>query len=111
MIKFNAAPEFDFDEWAALYQRDPEAFEARRRALLAIEVAKGGEKAGPAKAMLERLESMMAGKSDAERARLSLLAMVASARQMSEQMAELAKELRRHGDGAPPATPPATPGA
>lgn len=110
MIKFNAAPEFDFDEWAALYQRDPEAFEARRRALLAIEVAKGGDKAGPAKAMIDRLESMMVGKSDAERARLSLLAMVASARQMSEQMAELAKSLGRHGSGDAPA-PPSPPAA
>jgi len=105
MIKFNAAPEFDFDEWAMLYQRDPEAFEARRRALLAIEVAKGGDKAGPAKAMLDRLEQLLAGKSEAERARLSLLAMVASARQMSEQMAELARRLREDADPQPP--PPA----
>jgi hypothetical protein len=36
MIKFNAAPEFDFDEWSTLHQRDPEAFEARRRALLEL---------------------------------------------------------------------------
>ena len=27
---------FDFDEWADLYQRDPAAFEARRKAVLAL---------------------------------------------------------------------------
>jgi hypothetical protein len=107
MIKFNAAPEFDFDEWAMLYQRDPEAFEARRQALLAIEVAKGGDKAGPAKAMLERLERQLAGKSETERARLSLLAMVASARQMSEQMAELARRMRERTELQQP--PPSSP--
>jgi hypothetical protein len=103
MIRFNAAPEFDFDEWVALHQRDPEAFEARRRALLAIELARGGERAGPAREMLERLESQLDGKPDAERARLSLLAMVASARQMSERLVELCERVRthasRHGPG------------
>jgi hypothetical protein len=94
MIKFNAAPEFDFDEWAALHQRDPQAFEARRRALLAIEVARGGAHASAAKAMLERLEGQIDGKSDTERARLSLLAMVASAKQMSERLNELSARLR-----------------
>ena len=98
MIKFNAAPEFDFDEWATLHQRDPEAFEARRRALLAIEVARGGSHAAAAKAMLERLEAQLEGKSDAERARLSLLAMVASAKQMTERLDDLAARLRERAD-------------
>jgi hypothetical protein len=89
MIRFNAAPEFDFEEWVALHRSDPEAFEARRRALLAIELARGGERAGPAREVLARLESQLEGKPDAERARLSLLAMVASARQMAERLAEL----------------------
>jgi hypothetical protein len=96
MIKFNAAPEFDFDEWAALYRRDPDAFEARRRALLAIAVARGGDKAEAAKGMLERLEAQLEGKSDAERARLSLIAMVASAKQMSDRLAELSQRVQEH---------------
>ena len=98
MIKFNAAPEFDFDEWATLHQRDPEAFEARRRALLAIEVARGGNHAHAAKAMLERLEAQLEGKSDAERARLSLLAMVASAKQMTERLDDLSADLRERAE-------------
>jgi hypothetical protein len=96
MIKFNAAPEFDFDEWATLHQRDPQAFEARRRALLAIELAKGGDKAGPARGLLERLEGQLEGKSAAERARLSMLAMAESARLMTDRLAELSEQVRQH---------------
>ncbi|MFZ4758121.1 MAG: DUF3135 domain-containing protein [Burkholderiaceae bacterium] len=94
MIKFNAAPEFDFDEWAELHRRDPDAFEARRRALLAIEIARGGSHAAEAKAMVERLEAQLDGKSPDERARLALLAMVASARQMTEKLDDLSQSLR-----------------
>ena len=94
MIKFNAAPKFDFDEWATLYQRDPAAFEARRKALLAIEIARGGKHANAAKAMIERLDSQLEGKSDAERARLSLLAMVASAKQMTDRLTELSEQMK-----------------
>jgi len=94
MIKFNAAPKFDFDEWATLYQRDPAAFEARRKALLAIEIARGGRHASAAKSMIERLDSQLEGKSDAERARLSLLAMVASAKQMTDRLTELSEQLK-----------------
>ena len=104
MIKFNAAPEFDFDEWSALYRRDPEAFEARRRALLAIEIARGGAHAADAKATIERLEAQLEGRSDLERAQLSMLAMVDAARRMSEQLAELSALVRTQA-GAPPAEP------
>ncbi|HYF60212.1 MAG TPA: DUF3135 domain-containing protein [Burkholderiaceae bacterium] len=91
MIKFNAAPAFDFDEWAALYRDDPQAFEARRRALLAIEIAKGGAHAEAAKSMIARLDAQLEGKDDAERMRLSMLAMVASARRMTDRLTELAR--------------------
>ena len=76
--------------------RRPLACEARRRALLAIEVARGGDKAEAAKEMLERLEAHLEGKSDAERARISLLAMVASAKQMSDRLAELSLRVQEH---------------
>ncbi len=98
MIRFNAAPAFDFDEWATLHQRDPEAFEARRSALLAIEIARGGTKAAAAKAMLERLEARLEGKSPAERAQLSMLAMAESARELTARMAELAEQVRAQAD-------------
>jgi len=94
MIKFNAAPAFDFDEWASLYQRDPDAFEARRKAMLAIEIAKGGQHAEAGKAIVERLEAQLAGKSDEERIRLSMLAMVASAQSMAQRLNELSQNFQ-----------------
>jgi hypothetical protein len=94
MIKFNAAPEFDFDEWSTLYRRDPDAFEARRRALLAIEVARGGDRADAARAMIERLEKQLEGRSDGERVSISMLAMVAAAKQMSERLADLSRRMQ-----------------
>ncbi|HMS80782.1 MAG TPA: DUF3135 domain-containing protein [Burkholderiaceae bacterium] len=96
MIQFNAAPDFDFDEWAELHRRDPEAFEARRRALLAIELAKGGDRAGPARELLGRLEAQLEGKPDLERARLSMLAMAESAKAMTAQLGALSDQLREH---------------
>lgn len=104
MIKFNAAPAFEFDEWATLYRTDPEAFEARRRALLAIEIAKGGRHAEAAKSMIARLEVQLDGKDDAERMRLSMLAMVASTRRMTERLTELARLMEARAaqrDGRP----------
>jgi hypothetical protein len=98
MIRFSAAPAFDFDEWADLHARDRAAFEARRRALLAITLARGGRRAAAGRAMLERLEAQLAGRTDAERARLALLATAASARQMTERLAELGVRLRQLGD-------------
>ena len=100
MIRFNAAPEFDFDEWSELHRRDPAAFEARRRALLAIEIARGGDRAVPARAMLERLEAQLEGRSDAERMRISMLAMIASAKTMSEKLQQLSRQLGERPDGA-----------
>jgi hypothetical protein len=44
--------EFDFDEWAELYQSDPYAFEARRKATLLIEAARSGPAARETVAML-----------------------------------------------------------
>ena len=48
---------FDFDDWALLYRHDPAAFEARRQAVLALELAKVDPKvAEPARNALRRLE-------------------------------------------------------
>lgn len=83
---------FDFDEWAELYQRDPAAFEARRKAVLALELAKAGPAlAANAKAVLGRLEEQVAGKDDAERIRTSMVWMAASMRQLAGKMQELGK--------------------
>ncbi len=61
-----------------------------------IELAKGGDKAGPVRELLERLEGQLEGKSAAERARLSMLAMAESARLMTDQLAQLSEQVREH---------------
>jgi hypothetical protein len=93
MIRFNAAPAFDFDEWATLYKRDPEAFEARRKALLAIEIARGGVHAEAGKRLVAQLEAQLAGRTDAERINLSMLAMRDSAQLLARRLGELSSDL------------------
>jgi hypothetical protein len=96
MIQFNAAPAFDFDEWASLHRSDPEAFEARRRALLAIEIARGGEHAPAAKLMVDRLEAKLEGCSDPERLQRSLRAMAASVSELTARWQQLTERLTDH---------------
>ena len=93
MIQFNAAPAFDFDEWAALYQRDPAAFEARRKALLTIEVARSGRHSHQARELVELLEQHLEGKSDAERIQISMLAMLSSAKQLTQELESLSRAI------------------
>lgn len=81
--------DFDFDEWAALYRRDPRAFEARRQTMLAIEIARGGDHAASASAALRRMEEHLAGQDEQERARRSFIWMIASIQQLNERMAAL----------------------
>jgi len=81
---------FDFDDWAELYRRDPAAFEARRQAVLALELAKVSPSvAEPARAMLRRLEARLEGKSDEERIQTSMLWMAASMRMLTSRMQDL----------------------
>ncbi|HPU51219.1 MAG TPA: DUF3135 domain-containing protein [Burkholderiaceae bacterium] len=83
---------FDFDEWADLYQRDPAAFEARRKAVLALEIAKAGPAlSAQAKVALGKLEEQVAGKSDAERIQTSMVWMAASMRQLAGRMQDLSQ--------------------
>ena len=86
---------FDFDEWSELYQQDPRAFEARRQAILALELAKAGAKAEPARAMLNRLERQLEGKSDQERINTSMHWMLSSMRQLHSKLDELGVALRQ----------------
>lgn len=82
---------FDFDEWAELYRTDPAAFEARRQAVLAIELAKATPAAARmARGTLGRLEERLDGLSQAERLRTSMLYMAASMRLLGNRMNELA---------------------
>ncbi|MGE0311970.1 MAG: hypothetical protein AB7P21_10175 [Lautropia sp.] len=92
-MKLQAAPEFDFDEWAALYRTDPAAFEARRKAVLSIELAKGGPLAAPAAARLADLEARSAGATPAQRMTLAAQAMLESSRELQAHLETLARDL------------------
>jgi hypothetical protein len=48
----NHGVQFNFNEWAELYQSDPYAFEAKRKATLMIEAARSGPAARETVAML-----------------------------------------------------------
>lgn len=84
---------FDFDEWAELYRRDPEGFEARRHAMLAIELAKAGPQAAAARDALRRLEAELQGKGDFERIETSLAWMATSMKALAGQMDQLGESL------------------
>jgi hypothetical protein len=102
--------DFDFDEWADLYRRDPQAFEARREAMLAIELARGGASAGHARAALAKLDQQLVGCSDQERAEKSFVWMAASIRQLSQRMGDLGERIAALNTAiarAQGATPPA----
>ncbi|MFA7503198.1 MAG: DUF3135 domain-containing protein [Burkholderiaceae bacterium] len=94
------AYEFDFDDWAELYKRDPAAFEARRQAVLALEIAKAGAVAAPARQSLRRLDHHLEGKTDEERMRHSMVWMVASMRQLSEKLTRLGNAVDELGEQA-----------
>lgn len=108
MIRFNAAPAFNFDEWAALYQRDPQAFEARRKAVLAIEVARSGRHAKQARELVDRLDLALEGKSEVERMNLSMLAMATAASQLAQGLQNLVQAIDQHtASSADPTDQPA----
>jgi len=88
--------EFDFDDWAMLYQHDPAAFDARRQAVLALELAKADPKAAlQARNALRRLEGQLAGKGDAERIQTSMIWMAASMKLLSIRMQDLGETIDR----------------
>jgi hypothetical protein len=92
--KAHGAREFTFDDWQRLYKSDPEAFEARRRAVLGIELAKIGPKGARARVCLSNLEAHLEGKSGDERARISMLWMAESALQLQEKLNKLTQSLK-----------------
>jgi hypothetical protein len=68
--------------------------------MLAIEIAKGGVHSEAGKQLVEKLEAQLAGKTDAQRINLSMLAMVASAKSMAERLGELGDALQQRAAAA-----------
>lgn len=88
-------PEFTFDDWSNLYQSNPEAFEARRQAVLAIELSRLGPRGARARICLSNLEKAMEGKGGHERATISFRWMTDSASQLQDRLTELSERLAK----------------
>ncbi len=81
--------DFDFDEWADLYRQDPQAFEARRQAMLALEIAKHRAHAGPARQMLDAMQARLDRSAEHERLNVAFGFMVDSLARLTREMADL----------------------
>jgi hypothetical protein len=84
---------FHFDDWAALYQTDKRAFEARKQMIIALELAKATHISTETRQNLSTLTSSLEGKSDQERLELSLKWMINSAEQLHLHLQALAVAL------------------
>jgi len=83
--------EFDFDEWADLFKRDPQAFEARRQAVLALELAKGTPgQAASARQRLKQFEQQNENAGPEERMLAAGRMMLEDVQRLTEQMSALA---------------------
>lgn len=81
--------DFDFDEWADLYRQDPQAFEARRQAVLALEIAKHRAHAGPARQMLDTMQAQLEACDEPERLNVAFGFMADSLARLTREMADL----------------------
>lgn len=100
MIRFNAAPAFDFDEWLVLRRVEPAAFDARCRTLRAIEIARSGCHGGLVHEALDRLDASMENRSAAQRADTARQALAEATRELSVQLEILSRQRRRGGSPA-----------
>lgn len=83
----NSISEFNFDDWAELYKKNPEEFEARRSAALMLELASGtSQQRAAAFAVLESFESRAKACDPQQRMELA-------ASMMTESLSELSTEL------------------
>ncbi len=90
----NPIGEFDFDEWQALYQRDPEAFEARRAAVLEAEIARAPKKIRvQLQHHLAQAEVMCEGKSNIERLHIATNLATESMKELSKGLQTLSQTI------------------
>jgi hypothetical protein len=88
--------DFDFDDWAGLYMENPEEFEARRQAVLMIELARGTpEQAAKGRALLDAYEKAAKGRTPLERAALAGSMMMDSAQELNVELMMLKDSLEK----------------
>ncbi|MFT3800074.1 MAG: hypothetical protein QM766_02560 [Burkholderiaceae bacterium] len=95
MERADMEQDFDFDEWAELYRADPLAFEARRQAVLALEIARHRTHAGAARRSLGELNEQLAGCAEHERLDLAFGAMADSLARLTREMADLRRTVEQ----------------
>lgn len=94
--------DFDFDDWAGLYLENPEEFEARRQAVLMIEMTRGSaEHAATAKTLLESFEKAATGRTPEQRMIIANNMMMESAHQLSAELQLLMQTLESVGSTSP----------
>lgn len=81
--------EFDFDDWAQLYQNSPDIFEARRRTMLALTIAAYPSAQPMTSACLRRVESECADLPPLERSVIAFRAMAGSLEELRFRFTEL----------------------
>lgn len=90
----HSAAEFDFYDWAGLYQENPAEFEARRSAALMIELARGTpEQCAAGRALLESFDKRVKGCNAQERLQVAASMMAESAKQLNTELEMLKQAL------------------
>jgi hypothetical protein len=81
---------YDVEHWVTLHRDDPNAFDAARQTVIALELARvRPEFTGPARRLLERLRADAEGVGHEQRLRRSALYMIAALAQMARALEEL----------------------
>lgn len=90
----HSTTEFDFYDWAGLYQENPQEFEARRSAALMIELMRGSaEQCASGRRMLDAYEKRVQGCDSQERLQVAASMMAESASQLKTELMILKKTL------------------
>lgn len=91
----HSAAEFDFYDWAGLYQENPQEFEARRSAALMIELTRGSaEQCAAGRALLDSYEKQVRGCDSQQRLQVAASMMAESAQQLNTELMLLKQALQ-----------------
>ncbi|MFK8080681.1 MAG: DUF3135 domain-containing protein [Granulosicoccus sp.] len=89
-----SADQFDFYDWAGLYQENPQEFEARRSSALMIELTRGTpEQCAAGRAMLESYERRVKNCDPQERLEIASSMMMESVKQLGTELMILKQAL------------------
>lgn len=100
-----AMDNFDFNDWAGLYLENPEEFEARRKAALYLEMAKGTpEQCAAGSAMLDAYEKRVKGQCVQKRLQVSASMLMDSLQQLQTELM-LLKHTVEQGENHPTTLP------